>query len=557
VKRATVLALGAIAVIAFALYLPFIGNPAVFDDRGLYSGHKFADYAAAPLGLDLRFPAYFSLAFVEVLWGRVEAHRLVSLALHIGCGWALFALIRQLGQTVLLALAGAAWFVVHPVAVYGAGYLVQRSIVLATLFGLLSLVAYLRGLQRNTYLHAIGAAALYSLAVLSKEHALLLPAAAAAAAPLAAASVRFAMRYTALYFAASLPAAVFVALLSRGIIGSTYEPQFEAITAEISRGQAAAAAVESPWLGSVLTQAAMFFRYLGLWFWPSTARMSIDLKVDFAQTLPSAVALPAVLGFLACGALGAYLVARRGRAGPAGFGLLFAWILFLVEFAVVRYQEPFVLYRSYLWAPGLAMMLVALLAALPRVAIAVAFVAVAVALPSQAVDRLQTFSSGTALWEDAVSKVPVGAVPGAARPLYLLGREYLYAGQPDKAIEVVQRCIARYPSAADCHFARAAIHMHMEEHKAALPYLLQAIALQPKAGGARHHLGLVLENLGCIEEAKEQYRIAARLGFVGGAHRLLRLESPGKGLLAPSAVPERQCPATVRELIRSAAPRPD
>jgi hypothetical protein len=43
-----------------------------------------------------------------------------------------------------------------------------------------------------------------------------------------------------------------------------------------------------------------------------------------------------------------------------------------------------------------------------------------------------------------------------------------------------------------------------------------------------------LENLGCIEDAKAQYRLALQLEFGGGAyHSLARLESPGTGLLRP------------------------
>ena len=65
--------------------------------------------------------------------------------LHVGCAWALFALLRSLEVRRPAAFAGAALFAVHPVAVYGAAYLTQRSIVVATLFALLSLLMFLRG----------------------------------------------------------------------------------------------------------------------------------------------------------------------------------------------------------------------------------------------------------------------------------------------------------------------------------------------------------------------------------------------------------------------------
>src|SRR3954469_1764797 len=104
-----------------ALYLPFISNPLVFDDKGVFSGSHFADYASFPFGPAVRFPAYFSLAFVYVIFGTVEAQRVVGLLLHAAVGFALFVLIRELlrrnseskGPHVA-ALTIATLFVVHP-----------------------------------------------------------------------------------------------------------------------------------------------------------------------------------------------------------------------------------------------------------------------------------------------------------------------------------------------------------------------------------------------------------------------------------------------------------
>jgi len=543
-----VLPYGLIAAVACALYLPFLGNPPVFDDRGLYTGFQFSEHASSPLGLGLRYPAHFSFAFVEVLWGRIEAHRLVSLLLHAGCGWALFALVRELGKGILVSLAAAIWFVAHPAAVYGAGYLAQRSIVMATLFSLLAILAFHRGLRQASVAGAIAAAALYSAAVLSKEHAILAAAAAIATVPLAGAARQFALRYSAVFLAACLPAALLVVAVARGLIGVAIEPQVEIVVAEVTAARGAPGPLESLWFGSALTQSAMFFRYVASWLWPLTSHMSIDLRVDFAFTWLPAMAIPAVAGFLAWGAIAAFLV-HRGRAPVVGFGLLYLWILYAVEFSAIRYQEPFVLYRSYLWAPGLAIALAGALERLPRAAIAVLLGVAAAVLPAQSYDRLGSLSSGIALWEDAVAKLPREPVPGGSRPFYFLGREYLYADQPRKAVEAVERCIAKYPASADCQFARAAIHMSFEEYQEAVPYLLRTIALNPKANGAWHHLGWTLENLGCIPEARLHYRRAAELGFVGGTWRLMQLDTPGKGLIPPSSRKRGPCPPAIRSAV--------
>src|SRR5262249_40825850 len=158
--------------------------------------------AASPFGLGIRIPAYFSLALVETTIGGMVAHRVVSLILHVACAGAIYALARSLQLRPLAAFAGAALFAVHPVAVYGAGYLVQRSILLATLFSVLSLLMFLRGLRSGRVSDALGAGLLYAVAVLSKEHAILLPAAAAAFAPLSGQAPRLALRNTAVYWLA-------------------------------------------------------------------------------------------------------------------------------------------------------------------------------------------------------------------------------------------------------------------------------------------------------------------------------------------------------------------
>jgi hypothetical protein len=559
---------GLIVALAGGLYLPFLSNPPVFDDLGFFSGRLFSYYATHPLGLELRVPPYFSLAIVQVLWGSMTAHRVVGLAFHIACALALYKLILDLQRYAARrsgapppaglkahapAFIAAAAFAVHPVAVYGAGYLIQRMSVFATLFSLLSIILYARGLARRSHADAISAALVYSLAVLSRETAVTLPAATVAAGLIVAVERRFALRHAAVYLAGCLPAAALVTLLVKGKIGAAYEPDFGVVAAQIAQA-GAPSVLGSPWLESAVTQAGLFFRYLALWIVPDSSALSLDLRVDLAGAWPPAIAVLAVAGFVACGVLGlALLRGRGGMARIAGFGLLYPWILFIPEFTTVRFQEPFVLYRSYLWAPGLLVLLAAGLARVPRRAlIAMALLALPL-LFYQAHHRLRTFASALALWEDAAAKLPRKAIPGGSRVLYNLGREYLYQGRAGEAIAVAERCLAEYPGTYDCHMARGSIHLHQEEYRTAIPHFIRAIELRAHSGTARHHLGLALENLGCDEDARVQYRIATRLGFQGAAHRLARLDAPGSGLL-PAVKPRPRTDACGKPMPALALP---
>ena len=549
----TAAALAALGALAAALYLPYLGNPPIFDDKIFFAGYRFSDYARFPLGLGLRYPPYFSLAYVQVIFGGIQAHRIVGLALHVGCAWALYGLLRSLELRRLSAFAGAALFALHPVAVYGAAYLTQRSIVVATLFSLLALIMFVRGLRSGRMSDAIAAGVLYSLSVLSKEHAVLLPAAAACLVPLIGGDQRRGLRYAAVFFAASAPAAILVTLLARGIVGEVYEPHFQAIAAQVS-AEAIAETLASPWFGSALTQMALFFKYLFVWLMPSTGDMSLDIRIDFADLWKPAVALPAVLCFSATPIVCGWLILRRRRLALPAWGLLYFWILFAVELSAVRFQEPFVLYRSYLWAPGLAVAVAAALDRLPPRAIVALLIPALFILTWQARDRLQTFSSGLAIWEDAVSKLPAEPIPGGYRTLYELGREYLYAERGEDAIAVTERCVRQYPRLFDCAFARAAVQIETGQYERALPSILYVISLRPSDAIARHHLGYVLENLGCRQEAIAQYRVSLQMGFKGAEYRLESIETPGKGLLpARRAKRHVDCAAL---LARNPIPKP-
>jgi tetratricopeptide (TPR) repeat protein len=527
------LCLGVTAVAA-ALYVPFLGNPLVFDDRVFFSGRLFAYYATHPLGLDLRLPAYFSLAATQALWGSLLAHRVISLALHVAVALLLYRFLLDAQRATLRGAAeqdialrsaiGAAAFALHPAAVYGAGYLVQRTIVLATLFGLAAAVLYLRGLRRGRYADAVPAALFYWLAVLSKEHAVLLPAALLPLAFLARAERRFSLRYAALFVAACAPVAVFVVLHSLRIIGGVYEAGASAVAAQIAADSAAEVLEQSLAL-SAITQAGLFFKYVGLWLWPDPGAMSIDVRVDFAAGwTPGWIALK-VTAFAACGALAAGLAVRGGAPGLAGFGLLYAWILYLVQFTAVLFQEPFVLYRSYLWGPGMIVIGVAALSRLPRRgAMAAGLVALAI-LGVLAHDRLVRFSDPLLLWEDAAAKLPETPVPWGSRTLYGLGREYLYANRPDAALATTERCVRLYPKTVQCIYARGAVRLQRREFALAVDDFRRALALEPQAGIVHHRLGLALECQGRIEAATASYRAAQSNGFDSAVFELRRLQS--------------------------------
>jgi hypothetical protein len=439
---------------ALALYWGTLRDPLVFDDISLSRGALRGGIAPASAGIGLRALSEASFGWIQALFGANLAwQRLLNVLLHGAVGAALFGFLARLFERVLgdsrarwTAFLGALAFLLHPIAVYGVAYLMQRSIVMATLFSVLSLWCILEGLlRRSARWHAAGAA-VYLLAVFSKEHAVMVPAVAA-----------------------------IVLYQARSLIGTAYEP-FVAAVVGIHTDQTYAF--------SVLNQGYLFFRYLLTWLLPCPCWMSIDLRVPFPAQL---LAWPQIAGFVA---YLAYLLAaivlllRGGRLGLLGFGLLYPWLLALTELAAVRAQEPFVLYRSYLWMSGLPAILAALTAGMaPRARHAV-LVVVCLALVPPAWNRLDTFSDPLKLWDDAVRKNSGSRAPYVERAYINRGELYRGAGRADAALADFERAVALNPRQPGGYLGRATLRLSMGQPQEALPDLDRAVALDARHASA-------------------------------------------------------------------------
>jgi tetratricopeptide (TPR) repeat protein len=552
-------ALAAAIVAAVALlYWGTLDNPPVFDDRALIKPDVLAALGALGSLLDVRGLSYATLGWTHALVGdSMTAYRVTNLLLHAATCLALFAFLRALFEAVELpvlpepgrlpgmthwsddtasvyAFAGAMLFALHPVAVYGVAYLVQRSIVMATLFSLLSLWCLLRGLhagapgdgvglseptpagdtstppegRKATGLQGAGwyvaSALAFLLAVVSKEHAVALPAVAVALALTVGAGgtgtlrdsvARVASRLRELWLPILLYAlvAAYIVARMRGVLGAPYEPFIAELlgTVQAERPQVS---LENAYPLSVLTQMGLFFGYLGLWLLPNPAWMSIDLRPEIAGSL---WALPQVIGavaWLAWGALGAWLLLASRRLRLAGFAMLAPWLMFSVELSTARIQEPFVLYRSYLW-------MFALPAALPLLGLAVrarhavpALLALAVLLCLPAANRLATFQSHFAVWDDAVRKLEQPWRIGADRPFIARGLEHLRGKRAEDALADFRKALEIAPSEYSALLNSGVALLQLGQPADALAYYGKAAAVRPNSAeplvnAAAIHLG--------------------------------------------------------------------
>ena len=409
------------------LYATGLGNGLVFDDDALKNGTVFGQYGAL-WPLKTRLLSYGSFVWVHNLFGGgIPLQRLVNILMHSATSVALYALVLRLLaradeqsqetppaplRTAAAQVALACW-AFNPVAVYAVAYLIQRSILMATLGVVLSLLALTQGLRTGKVVWYSGALVLWVLAVASKEYAVTLP---LAALPL----VVFWLRPS--------PAALLrlgvVALVALAAMGGLLSLRYGHLLGQVFDQQSAFHVQQlkalQPDLGnlyplSVLNQAWLFFQYGAHWLLPDVRAMSLDLRPPFPLTVLAWPQALGMAGYLALLAAGTWLLLKRsGHAALAGAGLLVPALLFVTEFATVWIQDPFVLYRSYLWSVTLPLLLaLGLMHLAGAKTLRLGGTIVVVVLAALSFERISSLADEQTAWTDALQKVDASAPDNA------------------------------------------------------------------------------------------------------------------------------------------------
>lgn len=504
------------------VYLPFLGNPFVFDDLSFFKSGLSVHYVETLAQLELRGLPYASLGWTVAIFSDVVPHffHLGNLLLHATNVVLLFLLLRRLLRVQLLpdavnvssvvwgAWLGALVFACHPVAVYAVGYVVERSILLATLFSLLAQWAYLRGLLEGQKRWLILTVAAYFLACFSKEHSVMLLAVLVAQTVLLRGKMVLNRQKLGLVWAAFLVIALFWLWRVSGGLAKPYEAMAPALFAQ--QGLAQSNAVLHGL--SVLTQAGLFFKYLLLWFVPNPAWMSVDMREPFLGDLLSWQSWLGMGAFAAYGMLGGWLLLRPRWQSLLGWALLYPWLQFMVEFSVVRVQEPFVLYRSYLWMPGMMMIFPLLLVHFPGRKTIFGLFGVAVLLVPLAWNRLITFSDNYRLWDDAAALLRNDTVPGADRIFYNRAQALVAKHQWEEAIVDFKRVVAISPQLAPVRYALGMAYVNAGHYSEAIEQFDAELAIKQNEARGYFGKGLALMGLHQKDAALVQMQRGCELG---------------------------------------------
>jgi tetratricopeptide (TPR) repeat protein len=430
------------------IYVPGLGNELVFDDAYLADGSLFEEYRR--LQLRVRLLSYGSFVWVQGLFGDGWwKQRIVNLAIHAGVVVVLWALYREIlrridpgeaadGTGTPAAPLDRSWalpiaigfFAFNPVAVYAVAYLVQRSILLATFFVVLGLWLFARAAAGGKPWLYLAALAAYAVAVMSKEHAVLAPLVAVPVYIVVARPDRRRLAILAGATAGVLTLAAAGLYLRYGdVIGKPFDEYSQVYLDQLSRLDPDAG--RHAYTLSILNQAWLFFRYGVDWMLPWSGWMSINLRPPFPVKIATFPHLLGIFGYVAAVAGGFWLLVRfRDWRALLGLALVIPALLFATEFTTVWVQDPFVLYRSYLWAIGIPAVVVLLVhGPPPRVHAAVAVV-LASFLLWQAQDRVFSLATAERAWTDAIEKLPNDA-RSVGRWFPYLNRGSIYADRDD------------------------------------------------------------------------------------------------------------------------------
>lgn len=520
-----------------ALYGQFLWNPIVFDDLPFFMTDESGNQPVSSFHFslfELRSLPYATLTWGNALFESGVLHfRIENLLLHAAVTVSLFFFLTKLFDAIYgaraesllssrtLAFCAALLFALHPVAVYAVGYLVQRTILMATLFSLLAMLTWLHGSMRQQARWLWASVSLYYLAVFSKEHAIMLPAVLVALTLLLHADWRAKLKQRWAVFLALAVIALFVIAAKKGVLGSVYEIYAPEMLDTGSDPNDPLSVLTQAYPLSVLTQAWLFFKYAGLWLFPNPNWMSADMREPFAPALLSPYLL-ALLAFLAWGIGALWMLLKRGRIGLLGFALLFPWLMFMTEFSTVRIQESFVLYRSYLWAVGACCLLPVLLDLLKdKRAASIIVATIALALFPISMERLSTFGHPLLLWDDAEKLVKNRTdLPGVYRIYYNRGTALLKVDEYDAAIKDLTLAATLNP---DWPFPNNNLGMaygKKNDWQAAADAFTQAIeiAKRKKMGmNPRPYYGraIAYEVLGETEKARLDYQITCEFAQKG------------------------------------------
>ncbi len=416
--------------------------------------------------------------------GQAASFQWTNICLHIFTAMCLTGFIgivlsRTTGHektlTVMLAFAAAALWALHPIQVQAVTYIVQRMTIMATLFSLLSMSAFVLALEApaglKRYLYA-GLCLISGLAAaLSKENAWILPGLWLLAYFGICRHNKPLCRSTWDYVLLSLPVLGLAWLvldlsLFHGPLADYLSPAYE---------QRAFSMAER-----LYTQPRVILFHASQILYPLPSRFSLEHDFSLSTGLLSpASTLWAILAILIwCGTGLKCLFNQAQRV--IGFWILWVPVTLFIESSVVALEMVFE-HRFYLPLVGLAGLIAhgsaKLLGNRPggKIPVIAAFVLLSATLGYLTCLRLPVWQTNTSLYEQALR-----TAPGSSRVWANLGMFYYKDGEPLKAEAHLRQALELDENNADALEHLAVMKMDRNELSSAYELLNRALNIHGK-----------------------------------------------------------------------------
>jgi tetratricopeptide (TPR) repeat protein len=554
-----------IIILCLAAYSNTFHVPFQFDDPRSISEVPFVrDIHQFPNPLtQQRAVGFFTFALDYWFHGTdVVGYHIVNLVIHIMNAVLVYALIILSFRTPVLkgskltkhakpiALFSALLFAGHPIQTQAVTYIAQRFASLATLFFLMSLVAYvwsrIRGATNPSNHQSLiwyGVSLLSAvLAMKTKEIAFTLP------VVIALYEFLFLEGAIKKRILRLMPLLLTMIIIPLNLLG-TAKPLGDMLgeIGEVTKLQTTASRGEY-----LVTEFTVIATYLRLLFFPVNQNLDYDYPL-FESFFTPEVVFSFLLLLLTFGT-GVYLLYRDRRSPGAGrlvaFGIFWFFITLSVESSVIPIADVIFEHRLYLPSVGFFLTCTSALFwgaerlrarwANAEKAIAIALAAAAIVFAGLAYARNIVWTSEVSLWEDVIRKSPLKsrgynglglayfdrgsydkAIEAFGKAIELhpaygvafnnIGNSYYRSGFYDRAIEAQTEAIALEPNNAIFYDNRGLSYSGIGAYDRAVDDFSKAIELDPSYAKSYHNLGFVYHNKGMYRPAIEEYTKAIEL----------------------------------------------
>ena len=538
-RAALLIGLATAAVFARAAANGFVS----FDD-GLYitdNAHVLAGLAWA--GVRWAFTTFDATNWHPVTWLShmldvslfgldPAAHHGVGVLLHSVNAVLVFLVLDRMTGATGRAAAAAALFALHPLRVESVAWASERKDLLAALFGLLALLAYVRAARRRSPRALLASLALYAVGLMAKPTLVPLPLLLVlcdvwplgrfreeSAAPRRPPSKKPPPVSRERVLAEKLP---FLALAIASSI----------ITLLAQRAGGATEALRVPVPARLGNAMVSIVRYLVKTLLPT------DLSVLYPHPLVLQPIRTAAASLLVVAVTVAFATARRRREQPY---LLFGWLWFLAAISPmlglvqVGWQA---MADRYTYLPSIGLCVIAvwsvgdLIATRPTWAKAATagFLSVLALLSAMTFRQIAVWKNSLSLWghalavtrENPTAELNFGGEllkahraeeaivhlsrarrlePEASEPAYTLGSAYASLGRSEEARQAYEDALRLSPDFAAAHRRIGELLAAEGRWAEALPHFEAQVRLEPQNPAARYNLALALEGVGRLEEA--------------------------------------------------------